>query len=611
MQESSDHRFQVDLRGLIDLLSQHLYSEPTVFVRELLQNSVDAIQARRRLDPTLAGSIQIEIVETDEQPPTLIFQDDGVGLTELEAHQFLATIGQSSKRGDFSRRPEDFLGQFGIGLLACFMVSEEIVVITRSASDEANSAVEWRGRSDGTYAGRRLEREAPIGTQVFLRAKPSAIELFEPERFERLARHYGGFLEPEISLSVGGGSITLNETPPWEADLSDPRTRDDILQWAIETFERQFLDVIPLHTDAGEVEGLAFVLAAPVHSNAQQAHRVYLKNMLLSQRATNLLPDWAFFVQCVVNARGLRPTASRESFYEDDALHAARDELGAGLRGYLMHMARREPRRLQELIGIHHLSLKALALEDDECLRLFIDWFPFQTSLGSMTFGEFRRENPVIRYVTTVEQFRQISQVAASESLAVINAGYVYDSDLLQRLPSVMDDIEVYPFQVDELSDRFEPLDMAERDQVAPFEQFADSVLQPYKCLVEVSRFRPVELPALFVTNENADFMRSVDGSKEVADSLWSGILDNISADAAATAYARLHLNFENPLIRRVAAITDREAQRRCIETLYVQSLLLGHFPLRSNEVKLLSAGLLGLINWALDASQGEGSNHG
>ena len=38
--------FQVDLRGIVDLFSHHLYSSPRVYVRELLQNAVDAISAR-------------------------------------------------------------------------------------------------------------------------------------------------------------------------------------------------------------------------------------------------------------------------------------------------------------------------------------------------------------------------------------------------------------------------------------------------------------------------------------------------------------------------------------------------------------------------------------
>ena len=43
----ADRTFQVDLRGLVDLLSHHLYSSPRVYLRELLQNAVDALTAPR------------------------------------------------------------------------------------------------------------------------------------------------------------------------------------------------------------------------------------------------------------------------------------------------------------------------------------------------------------------------------------------------------------------------------------------------------------------------------------------------------------------------------------------------------------------------------------
>ena len=53
---ADSHAFQVDLRGLVDLLSHHLYSSPRVFVRELLQNAVDAVTARRALSGETPGT---------------------------------------------------------------------------------------------------------------------------------------------------------------------------------------------------------------------------------------------------------------------------------------------------------------------------------------------------------------------------------------------------------------------------------------------------------------------------------------------------------------------------------------------------------------------------
>lgn len=599
------NRFQVDLRGLIDLLSQHLYSGPEVFVRELLQNGVDAIRARQALDSNHAGFIEIEIIESRQVPPTLLFQDNGIGLTEEEVHQFLATIGQSSKRGNSLRRPDDFLGQFGIGLLSCFMVTDQISVLTRSAREGNHPAIEWRGATDGTYTVRPLERKIPVGTQVFLQPTGAMENLFAPDRVRTLAREFGEFLEPRITIKSGEDAREINSEPPWLTWDNDSTSRERLLDYGQATFERDFLDVIPLSSTTGKVDGVAYVLAQPIHAGVRQNHRVYLKDILLSTQAQDLLPDWAFFVQCILNARNLRPTASRESFYKDATLERSREELGACLRRYLVNMAQSEPSRFKQLLSVHHLAAKALALDDDECLRLFADWFPFETSLGTMTLGEFREMHPVIRYVPSRDQFRQIAQVAASESLPVVNAGYVYDLEILQRLDAVHPDVRIEPFDAEHLSERFEELDPDEQEETRAFERIADASLQRFKCVVEIAKFRPAELPALYVSDENAGFVRSVEQAQDVSDSVWNDVLGSLTQDLPAS-YARLYLNYHNPLIRRLCRLGDRQGQTRLIEMIYLQSLLLGHFPLKRCEIKLLNDGLLGLIDWAVRVGEGD-----
>src|SRR5439155_178604 len=92
------HRFQINLRGIIELLSNHLYSRPEVFLRELLQNAVDAITARQQVAPDHGGEITLSLTAPRGKPPTLEVSDNGIGLTEDEIHRFLATIGETSKR---------------------------------------------------------------------------------------------------------------------------------------------------------------------------------------------------------------------------------------------------------------------------------------------------------------------------------------------------------------------------------------------------------------------------------------------------------------------------------------------------------------------------------
>src|SRR6218665_2398116 len=144
--------------------------------------------------------------------------------------------------------------------------------------------------------------------------------------------------------------------PPWRrAYESAAERRRALLAHGREVFGMDFVDCVPLRSEAGQVEGVAYVLPFSPHFQSRQTHRVYLKDMLLSERAENLLPEWAFFVRCVVNAQGLRPTASREAFYEDATLASARDALGHCLRQYLVELATHEPRTLQRLIALHGL----------------------------------------------------------------------------------------------------------------------------------------------------------------------------------------------------------------------------------------------------------------
>lgn len=85
---------------MIALLSEHIYSNPNTFVRELLQNCVDAITALHNIDESYAGRIDVFLKEDG----SVVFQDNGIGLKEEEVHRFLTVIGESSKRYPRCRR---------------------------------------------------------------------------------------------------------------------------------------------------------------------------------------------------------------------------------------------------------------------------------------------------------------------------------------------------------------------------------------------------------------------------------------------------------------------------------------------------------------------------
>ncbi|MFF3320988.1 HSP90 family protein [Streptomyces sp. NPDC002889] len=591
--ETTPHTFQVDLRGLVDLLSHHLYSSPKVYLRELLQNAVDAITARRADQPDAPARVRLYAADGG-----LRVEDSGIGLTEADVHSLLATIGRSSKRagadGIASARA-DFLGQFGIGLLACFVVAAEIRVVSRSARTPDAPPVEWAARDDGSYTVRTLPDSArpEPGTTVYLGARPGSGEWLAEERVLTLARDFGSLLPYDVR--VGDSAVT--ELPaPWDRAYAGPAERRVALAGHChQLFGFTPLDTVELDLPVAGVRGVAYVLPSAVSPAQRSGHRVHLKGMLLTDRADELLPDWAFFVRCVIDTDSLRPTASRESLYADETLAAVREALGGRIREWLTGLAAGDPERLAQFLSVHHLGVKSLARHDDDMLRTMLPWLPFETTDGRLSLEEFAQRHPVVHFTRTVEEYRQVAPIASAQGIGVVNGGYTYDTELVERLPRVRPGTAVSELDADTVTAHLDTVDPAQELALAGFLAAARARLDPLGCDVALRAFHPLTVPALHLDDRAARHEQARAEAEEQADDLWAGILGSLRGSAPR---ARLVLNHLNPLIRRISSL-DGELAGTATEALYGQALLMARRPLRPADSALLNRAFLGLLEWA------------
>ncbi|UQZ34810.1 HSP90 family protein [Paenibacillus sp. PK3_47] len=603
------YRFQVNLSGMINILSNHLYSSPKVFLRELLQNGIDAITARQAYSQGgYEGKIHVEVSGTSTGA-TLLVEDNGIGLNEEEIHEFLAMIGQSSKRGeDFLQVNTSFIGRFGIGLLSCFMVSDDIVMVTQSA--KGGPALEWRGKPDGTYTIRKLEGAHAPGTKVFLRCKKGSESYFEEDNLQEWLFHYGALLPYPIQLVSDHSTRLINPlSPPWVQDPQLARKhREEVLAFGKHVLGETFRDFIPLHTSSGRTGGIAFILPQAVNLNAKRNHRVYLKHMLVSEAASNILPDWAFFVKCMIWTDELQPTASREHFYENTQLEQVREELGNTIRQELMRMAEYDPDRLQSIISLHALSMKALAVEDLSFYSIIHEWLPFESTYGRKPLGELKQQPPLY-FTATLDEYRQITHVASAQSMLVVNGGYIYDAELLSRLPLIDPDVQTERLLPEEVSLSFTDITPQERLDYYESVRLADSVLQKFRCQVQLRRFKPEEIPVLYTLSEESAQWRVLEATKEVSTDALSSVLGSLGAALQETAYATLYFNLNNPVIERAFRPAHRAMLPSIVEMLYCNALMMGHYPMNRQEMALLNKGIIQFIDWGMTAIHSTGGD--
>ncbi len=585
-------QFQVDLRGVVDLLSRHIYSSPRVYLRELLQNARDAIAARRDVD---GGGSRIRITPLTAQSGEFVLRDDGVGLTAAEVADLLATVGRSSKRDIFDLPRSDFLGQFGIGLLSCFMVADTIVIRSRSA--RGGSAVEWTGSADGTFRVTEIDDDLPIGTSVHLVPRFDADELLRPAAVHELATTFGEFLPVRVTIDATGGDIDVTREPPFLDPAADVEAA---VQYGRDLLGAAPLDVIPLSEPATGTQGLAYVLPFAPPPGARQATRMYLGRMLLSERVDDVLPDWAFFVRAVVDSTGLAPTASRESLVEDTALEHVREHLGAGIRRWVLELGLREPHRLAQFVAVHEVGLKSLVRHDEELARFITRWLTVETTHGTLRIGELVERYPHVRYAQTVDEFRQVAGISPSDEV-LVNGGYLYDADLIRLLPDLYPQVTVEKVDVTGELDRLDPPPLDDRDIAMALESRAGAVLAASDCSVVVRAIDRPELTGLYVADP--EVLRTIDRGRTrgIASTLWGGVLDRIDQTLSSARdddlTARLCLNWSNRVVRALVRVDDDAVFARTVQLLYIQALLAGHHPLSDADRALMTSALSDLVS--------------
>ncbi|EAC2208617.1 HSP90 family protein [Listeria monocytogenes] len=597
--ENYSHRFQVNLAGMIDILSNHLYDEKDVYIRELLQNATDAIRARKKIDSTLEGKIHASLTG-DNNEKTLIVEDNGIGLTEDEVHAFLATIANSSKgeKNFDGESSNDFIGRFGIGLLSCFIVSDEIVMISTSQKD--GGTTEWRGKADGTYSVRKIETDTrEPGTQVYLRLRAGLEDHPECEDVEYLIntlKKYGSSLESNIIVEMNGLEEEINS---WTKQFSDKETlsilsREQIIQYGEYILGTHFQDYFLIENESGRTFGIAYMIPHAVQMNAIRKNTVFLNNMYVTSEANNILPDWSFFAKCVIWTDELQPVASREAFYKNERLTSVASELGVALKKGIETLPEEA---LMKLLATHYLGFKALASEDAPFLKLIYPYLPVRTLNGEEKLGDIIAKNDVIYYTYSVDDFRQIKDIARSSGMTLINGGYSYDSPILAQLSYFVEGTEFVLIQPEEMTDKLRPMTADEKQAYQPILTEMNSMMAEFDTDVLIKHFEPKDLPIIFIHSTATQELRELERAVEETTSVFSDILESIQKEQEPAPLAHLYLNLDNELIKRL--FTSEKTVKELsviVNVLYIQALLLGHYPLKRKEMVLMNQNMLRIL---------------
>lgn len=190
--EYHDLSFSLSRDEVVKLfLTDELYGDKSLFVRELLQNSLDALRLRKAVKAMEKqdwneGEVRLRHYLDDEGRSTLECEDNGCGMDLRVIEQYFGRVGRSYYRSNEFERLKAGLKQtgvdfdpcsrFGIGFMSVFMVADLVYVETRKEDGEPY-AIEINGLSN-LFVIKKGCANQPIGTtvRVIERNTPPAID---------------------------------------------------------------------------------------------------------------------------------------------------------------------------------------------------------------------------------------------------------------------------------------------------------------------------------------------------------------------------------------------------------------------------------------------------
>lgn len=352
------HSFQAEVAQLLHLVTHSLYSNPEIFLRELISNASDACDKLRfeaLNDSSLYGDQpNLEVrVSFDKDAKTITIADTGIGMSQQEAIDNLGTIAKSGTKAFMEKLSGDqksdaqLIGQFGVGFYSGFIVANKITVESRRAGLPASEGVRWISGGTGDFEVEQIER-AERGTSITLHLRDDAEEFLNGWKLKQVINKYSDHISLPILMEKeewkdgeNGQPGGMVKTGEWEtvnkASALWTRAKKDITEEQYKEFYKAISHDYddPLTWSHNRVEGnteytqLLYIPAkAPFdlyHRDKKAGVKLYVKRVFIMDDADALMPGYLRFVKGVIDSADLPLNVSRELLQESRDVKLIRD----------------------------------------------------------------------------------------------------------------------------------------------------------------------------------------------------------------------------------------------------------------------------------------------
>ncbi len=450
MAEKNTGKLSIHTENIFPIIKKWLYSEHDIFLRELISNSVDAMNKRKAIDSDLKDDLKIEI-KINKKKKTIQVIDNGIGMTATEIKKYINQIAFSGAE-DFIEKFKDkqstIIGHFGLGFYSSFMVAKKVTIDSLSYKKGTKSAY-WECEGETEYTASEGKRES-IGTTVTVHLNKDNVQYLEENKIKELIEKYSNFMPFPIYLNKEKEQVNQNEAL-WLRNPKDV-TDEEYKEFYKKLFHDYNDPLFWIHLNVDFPFNLKGILYFPKIKNQIELNtgkvKLFCNNVFVADDLKGIIPEFLLLLKGGIDIPDIPLNVSRSFLQQDQQVQKISKFIIKKVADSLKDIFKSDRKKYEGFWEDINQFIKYGVLTDEKFADAIKDQLIFKTTDDDyVTIEEYKTRNKSddkpqkVYYAQSEDTQVSYLKLMKEQGIGVIYSNSVLDNHIYQHLEMKNNDV--------------------------------------------------------------------------------------------------------------------------------------------------------------------------
>lgn len=612
--ENEKGSIQIDQVNMFPVIKKWLYADKDIFIREIISNGMDAITKLANIanggQYTLPDDNKWRVdVTVDAEAKTIVFKDNGIGMTEAEVKKYINQVAFSGAK-EFAEKykeyigknaTDDIIGHFGLGFYSVFMVSDRVEINTLSFMDGAE-AVKWVSETGMDYAISSSDK-TDRGTEITLHIAEDSEDFLDADKVRDIVRKYCYFLPYEIYVvdanakheckcgehegeeckcAHGDEACTcehdgehectckhddepVNDTHPLWLKSPAECTADEYKEFYKRVFNDYNVPLFWIHLNVDypfRLKGILYFPQVPDQFQPFEGKvKLYSNQVFIADNVKEVIPEFLMLLKGCLDCQDLPLNVSRSFLQNDGYVAKISKHITKKIAEKLKSLFNNSRDEYNKYWNDINLFIKYGCLKDDKFYDMMKDYIIFKTINDEYkTLAQLTNENEEksrIFYVTDKNQQSQLISMYKESGEEAVYLDTLIDRNFINYLECKNDNISFVRIDSD-IAPTLKTDGVVDKELSEKVIELFKDALGKENLEVTAEPMKNADTPAVLFLSEQSKRIRELYEHYKM-----SGMEGELDLDKMFPMQYKIVLNTNNDLIAGLTEKTDDEELRK------------------------------------------------